>query len=117
MTGDEKYYNKVDQATIKELLGVEPADYKFNSDLLWEELKKKYNVFHLHKEYDVPKKEEQILEQWCNILGTERVLRVKTAKAVVDIILGAIALTSGSRTLKEYLGDMVARGQDEERIE
>ena len=57
VTGDEKYYSKIENETVKTLLGKEPSDFKVNSDVVWEELKNKYNVFHLHKEYDVPRKE------------------------------------------------------------
>lgn len=117
MTGDEKYYSKIENETVKELLGKEPSDFKVNSDVVWEELKDKYNVFHLHKEYDVPRKETQIIEQWTNILGPERILKVSNAKACVDVILGAIALTSGTRNLEQYLEDMKNRGQEEERID
>ena len=42
---------------------------------------------------------------------------METAKACVDVILGAIALTSGARTLEGYLKDMENRGQEPERIE
>ena len=41
---------------------------------------------------------------------------MKTPKACVDVMLGAIALTSGARTLEDYVKDMKERGQDEERI-
>jgi hypothetical protein len=41
---------------------------------------------------------------------------LEDAKAVVDVMLGAIALTAQSRTLEEYVEDMQERGQGEERI-
>lgn len=117
VTGDEKYYSKIESETVKALLGKEPSEFKVNADVMWEELKMKYNVFYLHKEYDVPRKEAQIIEQWTNILGPERILKVNTAKACVDVILGAIALTSGARNLEQYLDDMKKRDQEDERIE
>jgi len=43
-------------------------------------------------------------------------LRKKNAKAVVDTVLGAIAITAGKRDLQGYIGDMRNRGQDEDRI-
>jgi len=36
---------------------------------------------------------------------------------VIDVILGAIAITSGSRNLQTYVADMVERGQTKERID
>jgi len=39
-----------------------------------------------------------------------------TPKAVIDVILGVIAITSGSRNLQTYIEDMKTRGQDADRI-
>jgi hypothetical protein len=36
-------------------------------------------------------------------------------KAVVDCMLGAIAIVTGERTLEEYIEDLEERGQTEER--
>lgn len=73
-------------------------------------------MFLLKKEYNSTY-EDQIYKQWVGALGGhERILRTKTPKACIDIILGAIALTSGARTLPEYVADMKERGQDEGRI-
>jgi hypothetical protein len=41
---------------------------------------------------------------------------MKTPKAVVDIMLGLLAITSGARTLKTYIDDMKTREQSPERI-
>ena len=35
---------------------------------------------------------------------------MSTPKACIDVMLGAIALTSGRRTLKQYVEDMKERG-------
>jgi len=79
----------------------------------WAEIRQNYNVFLLKKEYN-SSYEEQIYNQWVGALGGhERILRTKTPKACVDLILGAIALTSGTRTLPEYIEDMKERGQSE----
>lgn len=75
-------------------------------------LKNKYNVFGLKKPY----RWGDTKPQWVKALGNERVLDINNPKACIDIILGAIALTSGARTLEEYLKDMTNRGQSEERI-
>ena len=46
----------------------------------------------------------------------ERVMKVAEPKACVDVMLGAIALLSRSRTLDEYVDDdMLERGQTAER--
>ena len=77
---------------------------------------KKFNVFHLKKAYDNVQQEGVIYKQWVDTLGPERVIQFHTPKASVDIVLGLIALTSGARSLPDYVKDMKDRGQDEERI-
>ena len=41
---------------------------------------------------------------------------MKTAKACIDVMLGAIAITAGARTMETYIEDMKQRGQDADRI-
>ena len=43
------------------------------------------------------------------------VLSLHDPKACVDLMLGAVAIVSGVRTLDEYVDDLVERGQTEER--
>ena len=64
---------------------------------------KAYNVFHLKKGYEEPDVEAKIYEQWVDVLGKERVIEIKDAKASVDIMLGIIAITNGARTLESYI--------------
>lgn len=45
-------------------------------------------------------------------MGEDRVLLMKTPKACIDVILGAIALATNARTLDAYIKDMKDRGQD-----
>merc|ERR1712072_112811 len=86
-----------------------PEEGTWDKLLIWQSLMKKYHVFH------VQKPGYGNLSEWSTILGPERVLKLTTAKACVDCILGAIALTSGARTLQEYVEDLKERGQDEAR--
>lgn len=88
----------------------------FQASQAWSELMKKYNVFHVRKRYEGAG-DTQIRTHWETILGAERVLPVTNPKAVIDVILGAIAITSGSRNLQTYVEDMKERGQDKERID
>ena len=115
ITGDEYYYNEILSFVISETLGLKPERDSFNSKDIWKLLLKKFNVFHLHKQY--PGNEDQkIKEQWINTLGIERVLEVESPKACIDVILGVIALTSGTRSLEGYIADMRDRGQTVERV-
>lgn len=53
------------------------------------------------------------MDQWSSALGRERILKITAPKACVDVILGAIAITSGARTLETYIKDMKDREQTE----
>lgn len=130
VTGDEHFYSKVRSRFVKEIMGMNlNEDQSFlgrikkffggheekdcSSITIWRELKKKFNVFHLHKPYGG----REVLSDWIEALGEERILEMRTPNAVIDVILGAIALTSGARTMEGYIKDMEARGQSKERME
>ena len=110
-------YDDILSEHIKELFGHKEFDaHSLKSKVIWAELKKKFNVFYLHKPYWKQTIDAQALKQWREALGKERILPMKTPKACVDVMLGAIAITSGRRTLETYIEDMKERGQDAERI-
>lgn len=114
VTGDEGFWEVTTTEMIQKVMGLNVKDIPGNT--LWEELMKKYNVFHIKKAYK-DNKEQNIYKQWCKALGEERILKITNPKACVDVMLGAISLTSGSRTLQEYIKDMQVREQTKERIE
>jgi hypothetical protein len=58
-----------------------------------------------------------ILSQWMGVLPRENILIIDDSKAVVDAMLGALALVSGRRDLDGYALDMQNRLQTDERIE
>jgi len=60
--------------------------------------------------------DDAILAQWREVLPPENILVIDESKAVVDAMLGAMALVSGSRDLDGYLEDMKTRLQTDERI-
>ncbi len=64
----------------------------------------------LYKGYD----DTLIREQWASVVPRENILEINDSKAIVDVMLGAIALVAGS-SLEEYLGDMQGRGQTAKR--
>lgn len=110
ITGDESYYDEVSPNVVLGLLGV-PVKEKICGKTAIQNAMKKYNLFIVKKYYD-----DTSIKKWTSALGSERVLNIKTPKACVDIILGAIALTSGARTLDEYIKDLVERGQSDDRV-
>lgn len=116
ITGDEYFYKFIKSATVEKILGYKPKEDKELSVNVWKELCKKFNVFHLHKPYYSKITAEEI-HPWEEALGAERILEMKTPKACIDVILGAIALTSGARTMEGYIKDMEVRGQSKDRID
>lgn len=116
ITGDEGYFDNINATTVQTVFGKGMKQEVIDSASVWRSLMQKFNVFHIHKPYTSANYEAKIHKQWCDILGPERVLDITVPKACVDVVLGAIALTVG-KSLKEYIDDMKARGQDNERIE
>jgi len=126
ITGDQQMHDEKRERELPERVsnGIDPSGTKFDAGpfnahgmpeggtwdkkLIWQSLLNKYHVFHIQK----PGKN---LEEWATILGSHRVLKLTTAKASVDCLLGAVALTSGARSLDEYVEDLKERGQDESR--
>jgi len=64
----------------------------------------------LYKGYD----DKLIKEQWASVIPPENILEIDDPKGIVDVMLGAIALTTGS-SIDEYLTDMEGRGQTQKR--
>ena len=114
ITGDEGFYETINDEIILRLLGTALEEKSIKGDKIFKSAMEKYNLFHVKKAHSGNGSER---EQWVKAIGKERVLDIKTPKACIDIILGAIALTSGRRTLDEYIKDLVDRGQSKERVE
>ena len=115
LTGDEGFWEKLGGNTIKRIIGADPHKDFVGKDI-WKDLIKKYNMFFIKKPFDDPINEIQIKSQWVQALGEERILLIETPKACIDVILGAIAITSGARSMEGYIKDMRDRQQSEERI-
>lgn len=128
ITGDEIFFEKITQKALKNVFNIDISNdtnindnnNNGNNDLdtieIFKLLCKKYNLFHIRKSYSDPKTEKIMSKKWAEAIGKERILDVETPKACIDVILGAIALTSGSRNLEGYIDDMKKRGQTKERI-
>lgn len=54
--------------------------------------------------------DEVILAQWGSVLPAGHVLRIEDPTTIVEVLLGGLAIASGSRTLESYLGDLRRRG-------
>merc|ERR1711939_990747 len=75
----------------------------------------KYHVFFILKQYSIASKRAAIRAAWEDVIGAENILELEEPRAVVDVMLGAIAVRSGARTVQGYMEDMVKRGQDANR--
>merc|ERR1712166_493298 len=116
LTSDEFFYPSVPSEHILKTFGIRHPTVQV-SDLM-KELRQKYEVFVIRKVYDTYKGfEESIAQQWQTLISGERILRLDEPKAVVDVMLGAISLAKGTRTLDKYGEDMRTRGQDSQRID
>ncbi len=112
VTGDEGYWETMTPQMLKNVMDIT----EIVGESLWKELMKKFNVFHIKKAFWKSQDEIQIKKQWVKTLGEERVLSFTNPKACIDVMLGAICLTSGTRTLDQYIKDMKVREQTKARI-
>lgn len=53
--------------------------------------------------------DELILEQWASVLPREHILLIDSPHSIVDVVLGALAISSGTTDLEGYLDDLQAR--------
>lgn len=60
-------------------------------------------------------KDDVVLDQWREVLPEEHILVINNPKAIVDVMIGAIALKEQQRTLDEYDRDMKKRDQTDTR--
>jgi hypothetical protein len=56
-----------------------------------------------------------IKRQWASVIPPENILLIDDPQAIVDVMLGALALVEGTADLDSYLVDMQGRQQTELR--
>lgn len=61
--------------------------------------------------------DEVILKQWGTVLPNSQILRISDPKAVIDVMLGVIAIVNSGYELDQYLQDLQGRGQSSQRKE
>jgi len=114
-TGDEGFYPAIIKQDLEKFLG-EKAKAPISTETAFQGLQKFFTVFYLHKPYYDPEIDKNLTAKWKKLIGEENVLHLQDPKSVVDIMLGAISISSGSRNLQTYIQDMRERGQTEDRI-
>ena len=60
--------------------------------------------------------DEVILSQWSAVLPSEHILPIESPEAIVDVMLGALAIRHGSADLATYTDHMQQRGASPERV-
>ena len=101
--GDEGFYPVVDG---------------FPSEVVFQQLMDRFDVYFIHWPYcgvSNTDADQKIIAQWRALLN-ERLLILRDPKAIVDVMLGLIAMRHDSRSMEEYIQDMKDRGQDDARI-
>ena len=67
----------------------------------------------LYSGYD----DKVIKEQWASVLPPENIILIDDPGAILDVMLGALAITAGSSDLDGYLSDMRGLNSSEQRLE
>lgn len=62
-------------------------------------------------------KDERILKQWSSVLPSEHILLLEDPRSILDVMMGALALTEGSASLEQILLDLRDMGQSLARQE
>ena len=113
--GDEKPYSTVDKSQA-ERFGIECHESGIKAfDLLRKKVND--NVFMLLNKYASIRFDDDTISCWERLLAPEHVIKIGEEKAIVDLMLGIISMTSSARTLETYRIDMLDRGQTQYRIE
>lgn len=112
--GDEGFYPILEEDYIYEHIGERPGNIEAKT--IFKELNQKFNLFLIHKMYGSKRDDKNVVDQWKEVINPERILILEEPKAIVDVMLGAIAIVSKTRDLDNYLVDMKGRGQTEQRI-
>jgi hypothetical protein len=76
-----------------------------------DEIRTEINVESAYSNYD----DTKIKTQWAGVIPPENILIIDDPKAIIDVMMGALAITAGVK-LDNYLIDMVGRGQSETRV-
>jgi hypothetical protein len=58
-----------------------------------------------------------VIAQWSGVLPSEHILVIEDPKAVVDVILGVLAIENGGLSLEQYVQEMKSRDQTDKRCD
>jgi hypothetical protein len=120
---DEAPYKELNKDFIKEHIGDDIGE-DIDSKQVFRDLFKKFrgNVYIFQNNYNgssYGSDSKEIGKSWKTVLGKtyeNHLIHIKEEKSIIDLLLGTIAMVSGSRDLATYKTDMLSRGQTETRI-
>lgn len=61
--------------------------------------------------------DEVIRAQWAEAIGEDRILSIEDPRAIIDVMLGAMAITAGTQDVDAFIADMESREQSAARRE
>ena len=86
--GDEKFYDVINPDQVKHYFGDE-LQGEMDAMSIWKGLAQKYDIRLLRKQY--PGRDDEIVEQWSEAIGTQNIIPVYDPMRVVDVAMGLIA--------------------------
>lgn len=114
--GDEYVHPTVEPSHVLKFIGDE-ATTRESTEETFRKLCKKFNVWRFHRQYEDGSQDEEIMDQWRELIGAERVQKIITPKALADDMLAIVAVGGGSRTIQGFLNDLRGLGNDPKRIQ
>ncbi len=103
--GDEGFYPEVATAQIRHYLGI-GAEVAPKSVQVWKKLLETWEVYLFRKTYGGAQ-EQEILKQWTEALGAQRIIPVHDELRAVDLALGLVARAWGR--FEDFEKNMAAR--------
>lgn len=92
LMGDERFYETVKPELVEKYLG--RSTQAMDSMQLWKQLAERFDIYHLRKSYEG--RDAEIVPQWSEAIGSQRVIPVQDPLRVVDVGMGIVAKLWGN---------------------
>jgi hypothetical protein len=113
--GDEGFYDRIRKEQVKSLIG-DNLEAHLDTKQIFDELKEKYNVFHIIAEQGSYPHNKEIETQWRDQLG-ERVLLLEDSNNIAELIGMTIGLCEGTIDIDDGSEDLLSIGVDKKAID
>jgi len=116
--GDEGLYTSVHETQARDYCGI-TLEKKLPTTKLFEELKNKYSVYLVRKNYDsssgdsLSSTDKMIYKQWEDLLGADHISVLPEPGRVVDVIFGILAKETGK---VDYFKDELTERQKPDQV-